>query len=132
MRKRFCQRHRPVPSRPPAYHRPVAITRDRAPRHGRLLCVGGVGKQPELKGKPVVVCGSGPRAVVTTASYEARKLGGIRSAMPAAVARRRLPDAVYLPPDFPAYREASAVVMEVLRATSRWWRWSGWTRPTST
>ncbi len=72
-------------------------------------------RRPELKGKPVVVCGSGPRAVVTTASYEARKLAGIHSAMPAAVARRRLPDAVYLPPDFPAYREASARVMEVLR-----------------
>ena len=72
-------------------------------------------RRPELRGKPVVVCGSGPRAVVTTASYEARELAGIHSAMPAAVARRRLPDAVYLPPDFPAYREASARVMEVLR-----------------
>jgi DNA polymerase-4 len=73
-------------------------------------------RRPELRGKPVIVCGSGPRAVVTTASYEARRLAGIHSAMPAAVARRRLPDAVYLPPDFPAYREASARVMEVLRA----------------
>jgi DNA polymerase-4 len=75
-------------------------------------------KHPELRGQPVVVCGSGPRAVVTTASYEARKLAGIHSAMPASVARRRLPNAVYLPPDFPAYREASAVVMEVLRANA--------------
>ena len=73
-------------------------------------------RRPELRGRPVVVCGSGPRAVVTTASYEARKLAGIHSAMPAAVARRRLPDAVYLRPDFPAYREASAQVMGVLRA----------------
>jgi DNA polymerase-4 len=73
-------------------------------------------RRPELRGKPVIVCGSGPRAVVTTASYEARKLAGIHSAMPAATARRRLPDAVYLPPDFPAYRAASAEVMEVLRA----------------
>ena len=72
-------------------------------------------RRPELKGKPVVVCGSGPRAVVTTASYEARKLAGIHSAMPAAVARRRLPDAVYLQPDFTAYREASGQVMAVLR-----------------
>jgi DNA polymerase IV len=72
-------------------------------------------RRPQLKGKPVVVCGSGPRAVVTTASYEARKLAGIHSAMPAATARRRLPNAVYLRPDFPAYREASAQVMEVLR-----------------
>jgi DNA polymerase-4 len=72
-------------------------------------------RRPELKGKPVVVCGSGPRAVVTTASYEARKLAGIHSAMPAAAARRRLPDAVYLQPDFNAYREASGQVMAVLR-----------------
>jgi len=72
-------------------------------------------RRPGLRGKPVIVCGSGPRAVVTTASYEARKLAGIHSAMPAAVARRRLPDAVYLTPDFPAYREASGRVMEVLR-----------------
>lgn len=72
-------------------------------------------RRPELRGKPVVVCGSGPRAVVTTASYEARKLAGIHSAMPAAVARRRLPDAVYLQPDFAAYREASGQVMAVLR-----------------
>lgn len=75
-------------------------------------------QRPELKGKPVVVCGSGPRAVVTTASYEARKLAGIHSAMPAAVARRRLPDAVYLRPDFPAYRAASAQVMEILRSNA--------------
>ncbi len=72
-------------------------------------------RRPELRGKPVVVCGSGPRAVVTTASYEARRLAGIHSAMPAAVARRRLPDAVYLQPDFTAYREASGRVMAVLR-----------------
>jgi DNA polymerase-4 len=75
-------------------------------------------RRPELKGKPVVVCGSGPRAVVTTASYEARKLAGIHSAMPAAVARRRLPNAVYLRPDFAAYREASAQVMEILRSNA--------------
>jgi DNA polymerase-4 len=72
-------------------------------------------RRPELSGKPVVVCGSGPRAVVTTASYEARKLAGIHSAMPAAIARRRLPDAVYLRPDFAAYREASGEVMAILR-----------------
>jgi DNA polymerase IV len=75
-------------------------------------------RRPELRGKPVVVCGSGPRAVVTTASYEARKLAGIQSAMPAAVARRRLPDAVYIRPDFPAYREASGQVMDVLRGNA--------------
>jgi DNA polymerase-4 len=72
-------------------------------------------RRPELKGKPVIVCGSGPRAVVTTASYEARRLAGIHSAMPAAVARRKLPDAIYLQPDFDAYRAASGEVMAILR-----------------
>jgi DNA polymerase IV len=73
-------------------------------------------RRPELRGKPVVVCGAGPRAVVTTASYEARRQAGIHSAMPAAVARRRLPDAVFLRPDFDAYRAASREVMGILRA----------------
>jgi DNA polymerase IV len=72
-------------------------------------------RRPELRGKPVVVCGSGPRAVVTTASYEARRLAGIHSAMPAAIARRRLPGAIYIRPDFGAYREASREVMAILR-----------------
>src|SRR5690349_11998997 len=75
-------------------------------------------RHPELRGKPVVVCGSGPRAVVTTASYEARRLAGIHSAMPAAVARRRLPDAIYIRPDFDAYREISREVMAILRANA--------------
>src|SRR5687767_6208547 len=75
-------------------------------------------RRPELRGKPVVVCGSGPRAVVTTASYEARRLAGIHSAMPAAVARRRLPEAIFIRPDFDAYRAVSREVMEVLRANA--------------
>ena len=54
-------------------------------------------RRPELRGLPVIVAGNGPRAVVTTASYEARRFG-VGSAMPAAagaaaVPRRRLPDA---------------------------------------
>ena len=72
-------------------------------------------RRPELSGKPVIVSGSGPRAVVTTASYEARKFG-IGSAMPTARARRLCPDAILIPPDFTAYREASGKVMALLRA----------------
>jgi DNA polymerase IV len=72
-------------------------------------------RRPELRGLPVIVAGSGPRAVVTTASYEARKYG-VGSAMPAARARRLCPQAVVLAPDFTAYREASREVMEIVRA----------------
>ncbi len=71
-------------------------------------------RRPELRGKPVVVAGSGPRAVVTTASYEARRFG-VFSATPAARARRACPDAVFVAPDFDYYRERSRGVMEVLR-----------------
>jgi DNA polymerase-4 len=71
-------------------------------------------RRPELRGKPVVVAGSGARAVVTTASYEARKFG-VFSATPAAWARRRCPDAVFIPPDFEAYRARSREVMAVLK-----------------
>jgi DNA polymerase-4 len=71
-------------------------------------------RHPELRGLPVVVAGTGPRAVVTTASYEARKFG-VFSATPAERARRLCPDAVFIAPDFVAYRETSAAVMEVLR-----------------
>ena len=71
-------------------------------------------RRPELRGKPVVVAGSGPRAVVTTASYEARRYG-VGSAMPASRARRLCPQAVFLTPDFPTYREASAHVMGIVR-----------------
>ena len=72
-------------------------------------------RHPELRGQPVIVAGSGPRAVVTTASYEARRYG-VGSAMPAARARRLCPQAVVLPPDFTTYREASREVMDIVRA----------------
>jgi DNA polymerase-4 len=74
-------------------------------------------RRPELRGRPVIVAGTGPRAVVTTASYEARRFG-VGSAMPAARARRLCPDGIYLPPDFPYYRAASREVMEMVRACS--------------
>jgi DNA polymerase-4 len=71
-------------------------------------------RRPELRGLPVVVAGTGPRAVVTTSSYEARRYG-IYSATPAERARRLCPQAVFVPPDFNLYRERSREVMEVLR-----------------
>jgi len=72
-------------------------------------------RRPELRGLPVIVSGSGPRAVVTTASYEARRFG-VGSAMPTARARRLCPEAVLVAPDFAAYREASRAIMERVRA----------------
>src|SRR6185312_8406386 len=76
-----------------------------------------LGPRTELRGLPVIVAGSGPRAVVTTASYEARRFG-VGSAMPAARARRLCPDGVYLSPDFAYYREASREVMALVRDCS--------------
>jgi len=72
-------------------------------------------RHPELRGRPVVVAGGGPRAVVTTASYEARRYG-VGSAMPATRARRLCPEAVFLTPDFATYRETSARMMAIVRA----------------
>ncbi|WP_447003432.1 DNA polymerase IV [Saccharothrix isguenensis] len=76
-----------------------------------------VARRPELRGRPVVVGGAGDptrRAVVATASYEAREFG-VHSGMPLRLAKKRCPDAVFLPSDAPAYEEVSAHVMDVLR-----------------
>lgn len=69
--------------------------------------------KPSLRGKPVVVGGLGPRGVVATASYEARRFG-VHSAMPMGQARRLAPNAAYLVPRFLFYRSISEQVMELL------------------
>ncbi len=74
-------------------------------------------RRPELAGKPIIVGGRGDpteRAVVSTASYEAREFG-VGSGMPLRVAARKVPDAVILPVDRDAYLAASQVVMDTLR-----------------
>jgi DNA polymerase-4 len=68
---------------------------------------------PNLRGRPVVVGGLGPRGVVAAASYEARRFG-IQSAIPMTRARRACPDAVFLAPRFDAYADASRAVMAIL------------------
>lgn len=68
--------------------------------------------RPELRGRPVLVGGPGPRSVVSTASYEARPFG-VGSAMSMALARRRCPEAIVVPPRFARYKEVSNRVMEV-------------------
>jgi DNA polymerase-4 len=75
-------------------------------------------RHPELAGRPVIVGGRGDpteRAVVSTASYEAREFG-VGSGMPLRIAARKVPDAVILPVDHAAYNEASDLVMATLRA----------------
>ncbi|MGN6472424.1 MAG: DNA polymerase IV [Mycobacteriales bacterium] len=71
-------------------------------------------RNPELKGKPVVVGHPAGRAVVLAATYEARAFG-VHSAMPMAQAMRRCAGLVVVPPDHSAYGEASRDVMAVFR-----------------
>ncbi|WP_205315560.1 DNA polymerase IV [Nonomuraea lactucae] len=75
-------------------------------------------RHPELRGRPVVVGGSGdptrPRTVAATATYEAREYG-VHSGMPLRTALRLCPEAVFLPSDPPAYEAASERVMATLR-----------------
>lgn len=73
--------------------------------------------KPSLRARPVIVGGLGPRGVVSTASYEARRFG-VRSAMSMAEARSRCPHAAFLAGRFGAYRAVSEVVMAALRDLS--------------
>src|SRR5512147_2929244 len=73
--------------------------------------------KPSRRGKPVVVGGVGGRGVVATASYEARVFG-VRSAMSTRESRARCPHAAFLTGRFDAYRDASAIVMGLLRDAS--------------
>jgi DNA polymerase-4 len=85
-------------------------------------------RNPELRGRPVVVGGDGDptkRGVVSTASYEARECG-VHSGLPLRTAARRCPDAVFLPVDADAYEAASATVMSTLRETNAVVEVLGW------
>jgi DNA polymerase IV (DinB-like DNA polymerase) len=74
-------------------------------------------RKPELKGKPIVVCvysaRGGDSGAVGTASYEARKKG-VHSAMPISIARKKLPEGIFLTADFEYYHAVSERVMEIL------------------
>jgi len=69
---------------------------------------------PDLKGKPVAVGGSGDRSVVAAASYEARKFG-VRSAMPSLTAKKLCPHLIFVRPHFERYHEVSSRVFEIFR-----------------
>ncbi len=67
---------------------------------------------PELRGKPVIVGGSGHRGVVAAASYEVRKYG-VHSAMPTRQALQLCPHAICVRPRFERYKQASNIVFGV-------------------
>jgi DNA polymerase-4 len=67
---------------------------------------------PELRGKPVAVGGSGDRSVVAAASYEARKFG-VRSAMPSVTAKRLCPGLIFVRHHFDRYQEISSQVFRI-------------------
>ncbi len=68
---------------------------------------------PDLRNRPVVICGNTPRAVVSTASYEARQFG-IHSAMPLFQARQRCRHLVVVPGNKEKYAAASRKIMAVI------------------
>jgi len=67
---------------------------------------------PELKGKPVVVGGSGDRGVISAASYEARKFG-VYSAMSSKIALRRCPHLIFQKHRFDVYKEVSGQIRAI-------------------
>ena len=68
--------------------------------------------RPELKGKPLIVGGTGGRGVVAAASYAVRRFG-VRSAMPMREALRRCPEAIVVHPRMARYKEISDQVFAI-------------------
>jgi len=69
---------------------------------------------PSLIGQPLIIGYPGPRGVVSTASYEARRFG-VHSAMPSVEAMRRCPHGIWRQPRGKRYAAISREVMTVFR-----------------
>jgi DNA polymerase IV len=72
-------------------------------------------RDPSLVGRPVAVGGAGPRGVIASASYEARRFG-VHSAQPTGAALRMCPDLEIVPPAHGRYSEVSAQVFVIFRS----------------
>jgi len=72
-------------------------------------------KNSKLKGKPLIVGGSGDRGVVASCSYEARRFG-VHSAMPIRLARRLCPEAIIIKGDMESYAKHSNLVTEIMQS----------------
>ena len=70
--------------------------------------------RPTLKGKPLIVGGTGGRGVVAAASYAVRRFG-VRSAMPMREALRLCPEAIVVHPRMARYKEISDQVFAIFR-----------------
>ena len=72
--------------------------------------------EPELRGKPVVVCGDPNKrhGIVLAASYEAKKYG-IKTAMPNWEAKQLLPKGIFVKPNYKKYTEFSAHNLQIMR-----------------
>lgn len=70
-------------------------------------------EDPSLRGKPLIIGHRGPRGVVSTCSYEARRFG-VRSAMPSVTAERLCPAAVWLPGRMDLYQAVSRRIRSLL------------------
>lgn len=69
---------------------------------------------PDLRGKPIAVGFDGPRGVVSTASYEARKYG-VHSAMSIAQAKRLCPELIIVPSRHEHYQEVSYQIHRIFK-----------------
>lgn len=72
-------------------------------------------RDPSLRLRPVAVGGAGPRGVVASASYEARRMG-VHSAQPTVRALQMCPDLVVVPPAHVRYSEVSTQVFVIFRS----------------
>jgi len=83
--------------------------------------------RPELRGKPLIVGGSGGRGVVAAASYAVRRFG-VHSAMPMREALRRCPEAIVVHPRMARYQEISHKYSRFFMHSRRWWKGCRWMR----